>query len=91
MPVVKCPSCGQRGATEPGSEAYDGLGELEGQPAFKCRRCGSAMALRQGRFGSKAVRIDAADVSDLESPRAGEITGEAASIAAVGGRSRQAP
>jgi predicted RNA-binding Zn-ribbon protein involved in translation (DUF1610 family) len=73
MPVVKCPSCGQRGATEPGSEACVGLGEWEGQAAFKCRRCGSAMALRHGRFGSKAVRIDATDVSDLECPRAGEI------------------
>ncbi len=91
MPVVKCPSCGQRGATEPGSETYDGLGEWEGQPAFKCRRCGSAMALRQGRFGSKAIRIDAADVSDLESRWASEITGEAAPIASASGRSRHAP
>ena len=68
MPVVKCPSCGQR-ATEPGSDTFDALGEWEGQPAFKCHRCGSAMALRQGRFGLKAIRIDAADVSDLEPER----------------------
>jgi len=27
------------------------------------------MALRQGRFGLKAIRIDAADVSDLEPER----------------------
>jgi hypothetical protein len=69
MPVVKCPSCGQRGATEPGSEAFDALGEWEGHPAFRCRWCGSAMALRPGRFGSKAIRIDAADVGDLEPER----------------------
>jgi predicted RNA-binding Zn-ribbon protein involved in translation (DUF1610 family) len=69
MPVVKCPSCGQRGATEPGSETFDALGEWEGQAAFKCHRCGSAMALRQGRFGWKAIRIDAADVSELEPER----------------------
>jgi hypothetical protein len=30
------------------------------------------MALRQGRFGTKAVRIDAADVSVLEPGRADE-------------------
>ena len=67
MSIVKCPSCGQRGPAEPGSDAFDLLGEWQEQPAFKCRRCGSAMALRQGRFGLKATRIDAADVSGMDS------------------------
>jgi DNA-directed RNA polymerase subunit RPC12/RpoP len=70
MSTVKCPSCGQRGTTEAGGDAaFADLGEWQGEPAFKCRRCGSGMLLRTGRLGTKATRLDAADLSDLESRR----------------------
>ena len=84
MSNVKCPSCGQRGTPEPGSDAFELLGEWQEQPAFKCRRCGSAMALRQGRFGLKATGIDAADVSRMDSELVNKDHREAASIAPAG-------
>jgi hypothetical protein len=70
MPIVKCHSCGQRGETGAGTDAaFDDLGEWQGQLAFKCHRCGSGMTLRKARFGVKTARLDAADLSELESRR----------------------
>ena len=84
MAVVKCPSCGQRGTIEPGSDAFEALGEWHEQPAFKCRRCGSAMAVRQGRFALKATRIDAADVIGIDPELMGTSKREATSVASAG-------
>jgi len=42
------------------------------------------MALRQGRFRLKATRIDAADVSGMDSQLVGKTNRDAASIASAG-------
>lgn len=59
MPLITCPSCGNVGPTEYGSDDFETRGQWQRKPVRKCLQCGAGMTVHFRLGGMKAKLIDA--------------------------------